>query len=79
MMLLQQGLTEASAATPVVPVDILQRYMVETDTGFGRLHSLGSIVRYSDTTSRWDLPVVPLGTHQPAWPEWLSVFSRKGI
>jgi hypothetical protein len=79
MMLMQQGLTEASAATPVVPVDILQRYMVETDTGFGRLHSLGSIVRYSDTTSRWDLPVVPLGTHQPAWPEWLSVFSRKGI
>ena len=78
MMLMQQGLTEASATTPVVPVDILQRYMVETDTGFGRLHSLGSIVRYSDTTSRWDLPVVPLGTHQAAWPEWLSVFSRKG-
>ena len=79
MMLMQQGLTDSSATTPVVPVDVLQRFMLERDTGFGRLHSLGSVIRYSDTVSKWDLPPVPLGTHQPVWPEWLSSFSRKGV
>lgn len=60
-MLMQQGLTDSGAITPVVPVDVLQRFMLERDTGFGRLHFLGPVIRYSATVSNWDLPPVPLG------------------
>ena len=51
------------------PMDLLQAadFMTTSDSGFGRLHHLGPIVRMSETPPRWEQPVVPLGTHAAAW------------
>lgn len=40
---------------------------VERDTAHGHIKYLGPIVHMSETPSRWDLPTVPLGTHEPVW------------
>ncbi len=69
MLLLDQGMAEASAETAQVPPDVLRRFMMESDSALGRLHFLGPVVRYSETPSRWDLPASPLGAHPPRWPD----------
>ena len=43
--------------------------MTVSDTPFGRLHHLDPIVRMSETPPHWVRTTVPLGTHQPQWPQ----------
>jgi len=47
----------------------LERWAMATDTPAGRLHHLRPVVSLSETPPRWDRPAVPLGYHQPVWPE----------
>lgn len=41
---------------------------VETDTPFGRLRHLKPALELSETPPYWARPTVPLGSHQPVWP-----------
>jgi crotonobetainyl-CoA:carnitine CoA-transferase CaiB-like acyl-CoA transferase len=47
----------------------LERWSMTSDTPVGRLHHLGPVVRLSETPPRWARPSVPLGYHEPVWPE----------
>ena len=47
----------------------LDRWSMTTETPAGRLRHLRPVVQYSETTARWARPAVPLGYHQPVWPE----------
>jgi hypothetical protein len=42
---------------------------VETETPFGRLRHLKPALELSETPPHWARPTVPLGSHQPAWPD----------
>src|SRR5262245_23586524 len=42
---------------------------VETDTPFGRLRHLKPALEPSETPPYWARPAVPLGSHQPVWPD----------
>ncbi|PKB83042.1 MAG: hypothetical protein BZY88_02965 [SAR202 cluster bacterium Io17-Chloro-G9] len=56
-----------------VPVEFtpaeVERWSMASDTPGGRLHHLGPAVRLSETPPRWARPSVPLGHHEPVWPE----------
>ena len=39
------------------------------DTPSGRLRHLKPVVQLSETPPYWARPSVPLGYHQPVWPE----------
>jgi crotonobetainyl-CoA:carnitine CoA-transferase CaiB-like acyl-CoA transferase len=41
---------------------------VETETPFGRLRHLKPALELSETPPYWARPAVPLGSHQPVWP-----------
>jgi crotonobetainyl-CoA:carnitine CoA-transferase CaiB-like acyl-CoA transferase len=41
---------------------------VETETPFGRLRHLKPALELSETPPYWARPTVPLGSHQPVWP-----------
>jgi len=41
----------------------------ETISGFGRLTAVRDSAELARTPTRWDRPSVPLGTHEPVWPE----------
>jgi crotonobetainyl-CoA:carnitine CoA-transferase CaiB-like acyl-CoA transferase len=41
---------------------------VETETPFGRLRHLKPALELSETPPFWARPTVPLGSHQPVWP-----------
>ncbi len=43
--------------------------MTVSETPFGRLHHLDPIVRMSETPPHWARTTVPLGTHDPQWPQ----------
>ncbi len=43
--------------------------MTVSETPFGRLHHLDPIIRMSETPPHWARTTVPLGTHEPQWPE----------
>ncbi|MEE8466537.1 MAG: CoA transferase, partial [Dehalococcoidia bacterium] len=47
----------------------LERWSMESETPVGRLRHLGPVVRLSETPARWARPSVPLGHHEPVWPE----------
>jgi hypothetical protein len=47
----------------------LERWTITSETPAGRLHHLGPVVRLSETSPRWARPSVPLGYHDPLWPE----------
>ena len=47
----------------------LARWSMESETPVGKLQHLGPVVRLSETPPRWARPSVPLGYHDPAWPE----------
>lgn len=42
-------------------------YMTSSDSGFGKLHHLGPILKMSETPPGWEQPTVPLGSHPAAW------------
>ena len=61
------GLFERNRALPNFDPAIAAPYMVSSETGFGRLHHLGPIIRMSETEPRWEQVSVPLGHHPAAW------------
>ena len=61
------GLFEGDLALPNFDPAIAAPYMVSSDTGFGRLHHLGPIIRMSETEPRWEQVSVPLGHHPAKW------------
>lgn len=49
--------------------DELERWSMTSETPIGRLQHLGPVLRFSETPARWVRPAVPLGYHDPVWPE----------
>jgi crotonobetainyl-CoA:carnitine CoA-transferase CaiB-like acyl-CoA transferase len=47
----------------------LERWSMASETPVGRLRHLGPVLRLSETPPRWDRPTVPLGYHEPVWPQ----------
>jgi crotonobetainyl-CoA:carnitine CoA-transferase CaiB-like acyl-CoA transferase len=47
----------------------LERWSTVTDTPSGQLRHLRPTVQLSETPAYWARPSVPLGYHQPVWPE----------
>ncbi len=47
----------------------LQRWSTVTETPSGALRHLKPVVQMSETQPYWARPSVPLGYHQPVWPE----------
>src|ERR1700681_3161197 len=41
----------------------------ESPSGFGRLTAVRHAAELALTPERWDRPSVPLGTHEPVWPD----------
>ena len=46
----------------------LAAWSMISDTPAGRLKHLAPVLRMSETPARWARPTVPLGYHQPVWP-----------
>jgi crotonobetainyl-CoA:carnitine CoA-transferase CaiB-like acyl-CoA transferase len=42
-------------------------YLTETETPYGQLSHLAPVAQLSATPAHWDLPTVPIGSHQPVW------------
>ena len=61
------GLFRRDQELPTFDPAIAAPYMVSSDTGFGRLHHLGPIIRMSETEPRWEQVSVPLGYHPATW------------
>ena len=47
----------------------LQRWSTVSDAPSGRLHHLAPALQLSETQPYWSRPSVPLGYHDPVWPE----------
>ena len=45
------------------------RWSMVSETPMGRLGHLGPVLGLSETMPRWSRPSVPLGHHDPVWPE----------
>ena len=54
-----QGATEETVAPA----------MIDSDTPNGKLYHLGPVLELSETQPHWELPTVPLGTHEAVWDE----------
>lgn len=61
------GRVDGRGAVVPTPADVPD-LLATRDTPFGRLTHVIPAARLSDTPCSWTRPVVPLGTHQPAWP-----------
>ena len=44
-----------------------ESYMIESPSPFGIIKHVAPVAKYSETPSYYQLPVVPLGAHMPAW------------
>ena len=64
-----QDLGRVSSSDILDPVTCQEResFMIESDTPYGKIKHIGPVAKYSETTSYYDTPVVPLGVHQPIW------------
>jgi hypothetical protein len=49
--------------------DEIKRWSVDTDVPSGRLSHLGPTLQLSETKPNWTRATVPLGYHEPVWPE----------
>jgi crotonobetainyl-CoA:carnitine CoA-transferase CaiB-like acyl-CoA transferase len=62
-----------AAAAQGVPAEFtpqeLDRWSMVSETPAGPLRHLKPVVQMSETPPRWARPSVPLGYHQPVWPE----------
>ena len=47
----------------------IKRWSMTSTTPVGRLHHLAPALRLSETPPYWARPTVPLGHHQPVWPQ----------
>ncbi|MBR7620030.1 CoA transferase [Phenylobacterium sp. 20VBR1] len=61
------GPEHLAAVQPHSPEEIAG-WQVDSQSGFGPMRHLRPPVTLSETPARWARPVVPLGTHEPAWP-----------
>jgi crotonobetainyl-CoA:carnitine CoA-transferase CaiB-like acyl-CoA transferase len=61
--------TAARDAPAEFSPDEVERWSMVTDTPSGRLCHLRPTVQLSETPPYWARPSVPLGYHQPVWPE----------
>jgi crotonobetainyl-CoA:carnitine CoA-transferase CaiB-like acyl-CoA transferase len=59
----------ARAAPEEFTPEELERWSMVTETPSGRLRHLRPVVQMSETPTYWARPSVPLGYHQPVWPE----------
>ena len=50
-------------------LDDVRDLTMQTDSPFGRLTHLKPPIHMSDTAMGWRRPPVPLGTHEPVWPQ----------
>jgi crotonobetainyl-CoA:carnitine CoA-transferase CaiB-like acyl-CoA transferase len=57
----------AVAETHDVAPEESRGWMTASETPLGRLEHLAPALVMRETTPRWELPPVPLGTHPPAW------------
>ncbi len=68
----QRGLVDDAAwnALPKeFPEEELSRFLMQSDSPAGRLTHTRPVAQLSETPGRWSRPSVPLGTHEPVWPE----------
>jgi len=61
------SLPRSEARGAGVEPELLDHFMVQSDTPFGKLRHLGPVLELSATPPRWTRPTVPLGTHPAAW------------
>jgi len=71
MWIRQLGLAEKESLNTVEMLDgdEIRSFAVSSDTGFGPMSHLRPPVQLSGTPARWKRGVVPLGTHDPVWPD----------
>ncbi len=62
-----QGLGRTENSGPGVTEETVAPAMVDSETPHGKLYHLGPVLELSETQPRWELPTVPLGTHEPVW------------
>jgi crotonobetainyl-CoA:carnitine CoA-transferase CaiB-like acyl-CoA transferase len=62
---------QIAAVADELPADEIARLCTEVDAPSGRVRYLAPVVRMSETTPTWERPPVPLGYHQPVWPDCL--------
>jgi crotonobetainyl-CoA:carnitine CoA-transferase CaiB-like acyl-CoA transferase len=70
MFIQRQGLLAADAfkdAPEKLPEAELAPLLVEADTSYGRLRTLGPALQMSETPSRWAIPTPRLGGDKPEW------------
>ena len=53
---------------PELETEDVADLLMRSNTAFGELEHLAPAVQLSETAPHWVRPVVPLGTHEPAWP-----------
>ena len=56
-----EGIGQGATEETVAPA------MIDSDTPSGKLYHLGPVLELSETQPRWELPTVPLGTHEAVW------------
>jgi hypothetical protein len=61
--------SELSGVAPEFATEELERWSIASETPVGRLRHLGPVVKLSETPPHWSRPTVPLGYHEPAWPD----------
>ena len=70
--LVEQGQVPESdlqeVATEFTPAEI-EAWSTTTEIPDGRLAHLAPVLELSETKPRWERPTVPLGHHDPVWPE----------
>jgi crotonobetainyl-CoA:carnitine CoA-transferase CaiB-like acyl-CoA transferase len=62
------GRVESGLACPNPGFDDVRDLMADSDSGFGRLTGVRPSGVMSETPMRWVRPSMPLGSHQPEWP-----------
>ncbi len=55
--------------TPDIPGVEVEPFMHDLESGFGALHTVRPSAILSKTPAFWARPSMPLGSHQPRWPE----------
>jgi len=61
------GRLEGGLAAPGVSPAEFTAALEESGSGFGLMRATRHAARLEATPPRWDLPAMPLGSHQPAW------------
>ncbi len=63
------GRIEGGLDCPDLGLDDVRDRLEESASGFGRLTAVRHAAELSVTPPHWSRPSVPLGTHEPIWPE----------